>query len=194
MRSILLALPFALSPLAIASADEHAHDHDHVHGSLGAHVHGIASLNLALEGTKFEIELDSPAINLVGFEHQATSDADKAKLAGARAALEKPLTLFALPAAAACKVTEMELESPLFGDAHDHDHDHDHDEDGHSHQHADIEAEYEFNCTAPEQLKALDLSAFFKQFPGTEKFKVQFVGPNGQKGAEVTPANPRFDF
>jgi len=95
MRSILLALPFALLPLAVATAhDGHDHDHDdhghaHEHGSLGAHVHGIASLNLALEGSKFEIELDSPAINLVGFEHQASSDADKAKLTAARAALDK---------------------------------------------------------------------------------------------------------
>jgi len=213
MRPMLLALPFALLPLAVAqAADDHDHhDHDHEHGSLAPHVHGVATLNLALEGKVLEIGLDSPAINLVGFEHQASSDADKAKLAAARATLEKPLALFALPAAAGCKVDDADLDSPLFGDAkhehehadHDHDHDHDHDgDDDHDHDHegaaghvhSDIEAAYKFSCNAPDQLKGLDLSAFFKEFPGTLKFNVQYTGASGQKGAEVTPANPRFDF
>ena len=86
MRRLLLALPFALLPLAIAhAADEHDHDHDHEHGSLGAHEHGVGRLNAALDGQTLELELESPAMNLVGFEHVATSDADKAKVAAARA-------------------------------------------------------------------------------------------------------------
>lgn len=96
MRRLLLALPFALLPLAAAHAvDEH--DHDHEHGSLGAHEHGVGRLNAALDGQTLELELESPAMNLVGFEHAATSDADKAKVAAARAQLEKPLALFSLP-------------------------------------------------------------------------------------------------
>ncbi|WP_016772972.1 ZrgA family zinc uptake protein, partial [Pseudomonas sp. R62] len=88
MRRLLLALPFALLPLAAAHAvDEH--DHDHEHGSLGAHEHGVGRLNAALDGQTLELELESPAMNLVGFEHAATSDADKAKVAAARAQLEK---------------------------------------------------------------------------------------------------------
>jgi hypothetical protein len=93
MRRLLLALPFALLPLAIAhAADEH--DHDHEHGSLGAHEHGVGRLNAVLDGQTLELELESPAMNLVGFEHTATTDADKAKVAAVRAQLEKPLALF----------------------------------------------------------------------------------------------------
>ena len=118
MRRLLVALPFALLPLAAAHAvDEH--DHDHEHGSLGAHEHGVGRLNAALDGQTLELELESPAMNLVGFEHAATSDADKAKVAAARAQLEKPLALFSLPAAAGCKLVSQELESPLFGDKPD---------------------------------------------------------------------------
>ena len=66
MRRVLLALPFALLPLA---AMAHDHDHDHAeHASLGAHEHGVAQLNVALDGNTLEIELESPAMNLVGFE------------------------------------------------------------------------------------------------------------------------------
>lgn len=74
MRRLLLALPFALLPLAIAhAADEHDHDHEHEHGSLGAHEHGVGRLNAVLDGQALELEFDSPAMNLVGFEHQATT-------------------------------------------------------------------------------------------------------------------------
>lgn len=193
MRRLLLALPFALLPLAAAQAQTHDHDHDH--GSLGKHEHGVATLNVALEGSTLEIELESPAMNIVGFEHAATSAADKKTVAAARAQLEKPLALFSLPAAAGCSLTEHELHSPLFGTAdHDHDDDaadHDHD---HDHEHSDIDADYTFTCKQPEALKTLDLSAFYKQFPATQKINVQLIGPSGQQGVESTPANPRLTF
>src|SRR5476651_519710 len=128
MRRLLLALPFALLPLAIAhAADEH--DHDHEHGSLGAHEHGVGRLNAALDGQTLELELQSPAMNLVGFEHPATTDADKAKVAAVRALLDKPLELFNLPKAAGCVVANQELESPLFGDPAPEDADDDDDDD-----------------------------------------------------------------
>lgn len=193
MRRLLLALPFALLPLAAAQAQTHDHDHDH--GSLGKHEHGVATLNVALEGSTLEIELESPAMNIVGFEHAATSAADKKTVAAARAQLEKPMALFSLPAAAGCSLTEHELHSPLFGTAdHDHDDDaadHDHD---HDHEHSDIDADYTFTCKQPEALKTLDLSAFYKQFPATQKINVQLIGPSGQQGVESTPANPRLTF
>jgi hypothetical protein len=192
MRRLLLALPFALLPLAIAhAADEH--DHDHEHGSLGAHEHGVGRLNAALDGQTLELELESPAMNLVGFEHAATSDADKAKVAAARAKLENPLALFSLPAAAGCKVASQELESPLFGDkpdADDHDDD-DHDAaakggEAHHHEHSEIHAHYQFSCAAPGALKTLDLANLFNTFPATQKIQVQLIGPNGQQATEVT--------
>src|SRR5471032_602536 len=101
MRRLLLALPFALLPLAIAqAADEH--DHDHEHGSLGAHEHGMGRLNAVLDGQALELEFDSPAMNLVGFEHQASTPADNAQVAAARKSLENPLALFNVPKAAGC--------------------------------------------------------------------------------------------
>ncbi len=182
MRPLLLALPLALLPLAIAHADDH--------GSLDKHEHGVSSLNVALEGSKLEIELESPAMNIVGFEHVASSDEDKAKLASAQTALEKPLELFALPAAAGCVVQEAEVESPLFGND-DHDEMH---SDAKGHVHSDIDADYELTCSKPEALNALSLAPFFKQFPGTTKMLVQLIAPTGQKGAELTVASPAMDF
>ncbi len=199
MRRLLLALPFALLPLAVA----HAHEaHEHEHGSLGAHEHGVGRLNAVLDGKALELELDSPAMNLVGFEHTATTDADKAKVAAARKQLENPLALFNLPKAAGCVVSSLELNSPLFGDKpeadHDDDDDHDHDaKDGaheHHHDHSEIHAHYQFTCATPTALSNLDLTQVFKTFPATQKIQVQLIGPSGQQGVDATATAATLKF
>lgn len=179
MRNLLLALPFAWLPL-IAQA----HDHEHAeHGSLGAHEHGVANLNIALDGKQLEVQLESPAMNLVGFEHAARSEADKTQLENAKRELEKPLALFAL-SSKDCRNTRIELHSPLFDDdAHEHQH---------SHDHSEIHAHYQFECI--NELKQLSLAELFKRFPATEKVQVQLIGPAGQQGLILTPAQPRLSF
>ncbi len=196
MRRLLLALPFAMLPLAVAHA---ADEHDHEHGSLSAHEHGVGRLNAGLDGQTLELELESPAMNLVGFEHIATSDADKAKVAAVRARLEQPLALFNLPKAAGCVVENQELESPLFGDKPEADEDHDEDakdEDGHEHHddHSEIHAHYQFTCTTPAALKSLDLANIFTSFPATRTIQVQLIGPSGQQGVEVTAKAAALKF
>ncbi|MCE1115562.1 MULTISPECIES: DUF2796 domain-containing protein [Pseudomonas] len=193
MRRLLLALPFALLPLAVAHAHDE-HDHDHDHGTLGAHEHGVAKLNVVLDGNTLELELDSPAMNLVGFEHAASTDADKAKVAAARQQLEQPLKLFGLAQAAGCKDEAQELESPLFGDAAHADDDGDAHEHEHGHQHADVNAHYQFTCATAAKLTQLDLGPLFKTFPQTQKVNVQLIGPNGQKGVEATAAKAVVAF
>ncbi|MGE8352672.1 MAG: DUF2796 domain-containing protein [Pseudomonas protegens] len=197
MRRLLLALPFALLPLAVAQAAQ-AHDHEHEHGSLGAHEHGVARLNAVLDGQALELELESPAMNLVGFEHAPSTDADKAKVAAARTQLEQPLVLFSLPKAAACTVAKQELESPLFGDKPDAD---DHDDDDkdaagheHHHEHSEIHAHYQFTCAKPDALKNLDLGQIFKTFPATQKIQVQLISPSGQQGVEATAKAATLKF
>ena len=191
MRRLLLALPFTLLPLATgvaAHSHEHDHAHDHAeHGSLDAHEHGAAQLNVVLEGKALELQLESPAMNLVGFEHAAKSDADKAKVAAARSQLEQPQALFGL-SAGDCTISKQELESPLFAE-HKHGEHHDHDS-----EHSDIHAHYSLDCQKPEELKQLNLGELFKRFPATEKIQVQLIGPNGQQGLELTPAQPTLSF
>ncbi|AXO90121.1 DUF2796 domain-containing protein [Pseudomonas parafulva] len=195
MRRLLLALPFALLPLAVAQAHD---DHDHEHGTLPAHEHGVARLNVGLDGNTLELALESPAMNLVGFEHMPGSDADKAKVEAVRKQLEQPLKLFGLASSAGCKEDQQELESPLFGsdpaakhDDDDDDHDHDH---AHEHQHSEIHAHYQLTCATPAKLTQIDLSPLYKAYPQTQKINVQLVGPSGQKGIESTPGNAVVSF
>lgn len=188
MRRTLLALPFTLLPFSFVQAAGHEHANEE-HGSLGAHEHGVASLNVVLDGQTLEIQLESPALNLVGFEHTANSAAEKAQVAAAREHLEQPQALFALPIEAKCALQASELDSPLFaGGAHEED------EHGAEHSHSDIDARYHFFCANAEALKTLELGSFFGTFPGTEKLQVQLIGPSGQQGAELSPNNSRLRF
>ena len=78
-----------------------------------AHVHGIATLNLAMEGDELEIEFVSPAGNIVGFEHEAVTAAERRAIRDAIEQLRKGNELFDLPLAASCSLHVAEVE-------HDH--------------------------------------------------------------------------
>jgi hypothetical protein len=205
MRHLLLAVPVLLLPLSYSHAQEEHHHHAHEEASsLGAHEHGAARLNVALDGKRLELELFSPAMNLLGFEHAPANAADEAKIASARSQLEQPQALFGLPAAAGCSLSEQQFAGELLGsahagyqrgDQHDHKQEHKHGHDDHEAAgHSDIEAHYQFDCSKPDALQALDLKGLFESFPGTEKIQVQLIGPNGQQGVELTPARSQLPF
>jgi hypothetical protein len=213
-----IALAVSLfAPLALvvpwASADnKHEHGHEHEHRQHGAHVHGIAALNLALEGEELHIELHSPAANIVGFEHAPSSEADHAALDKAVATLKDGARLFRFNAEAGCRMETADVTSSLLDEEHgehagehkgDHDHekedDHGHQEhehEGHEHEgetHSDIKAAYHFECDQPGKLTRLTVE-LFEAFPGTERLNVQYVIESNQGAEKLTPADHVIDF
>ena len=96
---------------------------------LGSHQHGISTLDIAVEGTDIAMTLAAPGADIVGFEYQPETDADKAAVDHAIAALADPLALFTPPASAACTVVSATARLILEDDeAHDHEDDHGHDD------------------------------------------------------------------
>ncbi|HDX8593486.1 TPA: DUF2796 domain-containing protein, partial [Aeromonas dhakensis] len=81
------------------------HDEHDSHGH-GAHEHGHGHLNLVLDGNQLMIELQAPAADLVGFEHAAKSDEEKAQYAKAVAQLKQPDALLRFDPAAGCTLTQ----------------------------------------------------------------------------------------
>lgn len=43
------------------------------------HVHGVAEINIAVEGAKATVEFRAPAESVMGFEHEAKSESDRKK-------------------------------------------------------------------------------------------------------------------
>lgn len=84
-------------------------DDDHG-GSLGTHVHGIASLNMALDGKFLELEFHTPAANVYGFEHAPRNEVQLSQAREAQRTLQKADQLFVLTPAADCRLGRVELE------------------------------------------------------------------------------------
>lgn len=203
-----LLAPLALTATEVTAGENHAHEHDDEHRQQGAHVHGIAALNLALEGQEVHLELDSPAANIVGFEHTPSSEADHAALDKAIGTLKDGDRLFRFNADAGCRLEEAAVTTALLDEEHkghadEHDHEkhdgHDHDEHDHeAHEregetHSDIEAAYHFECDRPGKLAQLTVE-LFAAFPGTEKLNVQYVTESKQGAVELTPADHVVKF
>lgn len=174
------------------------HDEHDSHGH-GAHEHGHGHLNLVLDGNQLMIELQAPAADLVGFEHAAKSDEEKAQYAKAMAQLKQPDALFRFDPAAGCKLTQQELQAAK--EDHDHDHDHDHQQsdgkhDEHQHDdagHADMGAMYTYTCATPAKLTGLE-ATLFSVYPSLEKLSVQGILPSGQTAAELTPSANKLSW
>lgn len=201
IRGIITVSYVLLTGIAVAQAHEEGHEH-------GAHEHGVGQLDIAVEKNSVVIDLDSPAVNLVGFEHEPGDAKEKAILDKVVADLKQGNGLMTFSPAAKCSQKRVRLASGLLehGKDMDHDHDakekhhhddgakHDHDEEGavddHDHEHADINVTWEWTCARPESLREIDFTALFQRFPGTHKLRIQASLPDGQTAAELTPDAP----
>ena len=174
--------------------------------SLDAHVHGLSQLTIAVEGEKVELEFSSPAMNLVGFEHKATSKKDIAAVKQAVSILRQPEMLFSL-SEAQCKpvYTNVDISSLI---EHDDDHDghkgHDEHKDHKDHDdhkghddhkahdehetHSEIVANYSFECKDSSALSSIKVS-LFESFAGIYKIQTMWVTPSKQGSAKLKGEN-----
>jgi len=176
------------APLVYA-AGKHLHDHSSETKEHGAHVHGQASLNLALEGSELHIELDSPAANIVGFEHMPKSDADHAALDKAVAVLRDGGRLFEFNDDVNCRLEHAEVGSPMLNHHDDEKHAADQPKDTHS----DMQAVYHFECGQPEKLEQISIR-LFELLPRLEKLAVQYVVGTKQGAVELSESAPVLAF
>jgi hypothetical protein len=193
--SIITPLWFLAS--GVTAEEKHEHEYEHEHRQYGSHLHGSAEMNLALEGDEIHIELDSPAANIVGFEHAPSSMAEYEVLDNAVTLLKDGGKLFQFNKAAGCNLEKAMVESAMLEEGHDHEaHDehekHDHKE-HEAETHSDIKVVYHFECARPGKLSQLTVE-LFKVFPGMEKFNVQYVIENKQGASELTPSSHVIKF
>ncbi|WP_151705144.1 ZrgA family zinc uptake protein [Nitrincola alkalilacustris] len=208
----LLTLPLLLaSSLALAHSD---------HAPLGAHVHGIAQLDVVLDGKSLLASFTSPAADIVGFEDQASDDQSIALVREMEHKLSHAETLWELPASANCTLNDVAIHHELLAekeshDGHEHDHKHDHDHDhkhdhGHKHDHdhdhdhdhkhdhdhaghSDLRVEYAFECQNPEQLAQISVT-LFQHFPTLESITTQVITSGAQQGLTLNPENNRLNL
>lgn len=161
-KPILAAILLALSSAATAAG------HDH-----GAHVHGEARLEVAVDGKAISLRLESPLANLLGFEHAPNTDRQRAQAKALLAELRRGDQLFVPTPAAACRLAAAEIEAPMLeGQAA-------------GAGHGDLDVDYRFECARPEALKGLDVR-LFGAYKGLARIDAAVVTAKGQQAYTLT--------
>ena len=158
--SLALVLVLPVGPLSAESAS-----------GLDAHAHGAASLEVAFEGGSLAMRLELPGEDVVGFEHAAETDEQRARVEAERERLADPMALFAFGEGAGCAVASSEVELHREGD------------------HNAFEAEYALACTDPTAIAEIR-TMLFEIYPSLEEIDVEFATAGGQGGGEMTPGAP----
>ena len=185
----LTAIAVCLAAIAAPSAGALAAEGEHK-----PHVHGESKMRLAVEGSILEIEFESPAHDIVGFEHMPKTAAQRDAVKRAVAALGNGEALFRLSPGAGCKLREAEVETPL-AEAEEHEKHEEHKEGEHADEevHSEFHAHYRFRCAEPGRLEAVEVM-LFETFPKMEEVELGAVLPGGQRAKTLKPGSNRFDF
>ena len=126
-----------------------------------------------LDGTRITAALETPLYNLVGFEHEAETQAQKAAAHKAESLLANAGQLLTFSSKAECAPSDKAITIELGG--HDEGH---HDE--HSEAHKDIALEYAYHCHHPENLQDITVN-LFEHFEHMSEIELIYLGPDTQK-------------
>lgn len=157
--------------ILVISAPVLAHEHH-------AHVHGVAKLEVTVEGAEINLHLESPLEGVLGFEHAPGNDKERAIVARMRKTMANGGALFAPTTAAQCKFVEVKLEAPTLDaepagkpDAHE--------------EHGDLDADFRFTCAQPAKLTGMEVR-LFEAFPKLQRVDAQVVSGKGQKAMRLS--------
>jgi hypothetical protein len=185
-----------IATLLLAAAPLAAQDSTQSFKQEAKHEHGKVTLNLALENDVLAVEIEAPAINVVGFERAPRDAAETQVTRQAAAWLGGGRALLGVPAAAGCRRIEASVTTPQWSEAkgkdgakHDHDHDHDHGDEAHAH--ADYLASASYRCANPAALAWVEVWAL-RQLRDVTEVTVNVVTPQVQKSVRTGRADERI--
>ncbi len=145
---------------------DHEHEHDHDHDGMqtqGKHVHGIVTLNLALEGGLLSAQIETPAIHVLGFENVPKTPEQKAATATADNWMRSGKNILAVPRNAGCRLEKVDYQAPKLGPGH-----------------ADYRARFDYRCSNPAALAWTEFSALDKLLE-VEKVEVNLITASAQR-------------
>lgn len=150
----------------------------------GAHEHGVVKLDVAVEGSRVLIEIDSPLDNLLGFERAPRTDAERDQAAALVKKLQDAAVLFRIDGSAGCTLAKVDLQSapldlgkkPAASSVKE--------------GHGDLEGSFEFKCLAGAKAAFLEVG-LFDAFPQVKRIDLQVVTPKGQMKATLRRPSTR---
>jgi hypothetical protein len=173
-------------------------------GNPNAHTHGLAHMNILYEAGLLLVELETPAANMLGFEHMPQNTKEWQQLHKLEQRLNRPENIIVLTPY--CDLQNVDIKLPFTEEKEakndkNNEHSHQHHE---THQqptqknnkaydkHQNIHLNYTWQCT--ELMPPVLYTPVFNSFSGFEKIKVQWVS-NGKQGArELTKMHTTLDI
>ena len=190
---LLVATLVSSGSAAAAAAAAGAHD-------THAHVHGVATLQVTVDGGRLAIDFSTPLDNLVGFERAPRTEPEKAAASQVLQRLRKPEDLIVPSPEARCIRTSVKIDAPVLdaqgasdvsaskpakppvkekGKRTDN---------SDRSEHAGLSAGIVFRCEQPQNLKGLRV-ALFEAFPRLRRVDAEVAGTRRQVATKLTPRN-----
>lgn len=154
-----------------------------------AHVHGLSEMTIAIEKQTLEIQIESPAVNLVGFEHKAQTKKDIATVEKAKLLLEHHAVVFSL-SGGSCKLVNQFIDVSSITNTHHHpEKEHKH-EINHSSEisHSEVTAIYQYHCEKTSELSSITVT-IFDLFPDIQEMQVMWISEIKQGAIMLNPTN-----
>ncbi len=148
-----------------------------------AHQHGVARLDVSLEGQSLSLELESPLDDLIGFERAPRTDAERQRVQAAADRLRQAGALFQPDADAQCVAGPVVLHAPVVGLGEKAAA-----APGQRADHADLHARFVFECARPQALQQVKVG-LFQAFTSLKRIETQVASPRGQARRVLTPAS-----
>jgi hypothetical protein len=147
----------------------------------GAHAHGMARLEVAVDGATITLRLQAPLESLLGFERAPRNDAERGLVRTMAQALRSGSAFVPTPAAR-CRLDQVELASPVLapdllggvGAAAGAPAD----------EHAELAGTFVYRCDEARALLGLDVM-LFDTFKRLNRVEAQVAGPKGQSALKL---------
>ena len=181
--SIIQTIILILIPLASATiyAEPVVHEHK-------AHTHGISEIELIISTETISIKFESPANNIVGFEHAPSNAEEENQIKRAHSILSKPPSIFSFQGAHCTSIPSSVNINGLAKKPHEH-------QTADKHQphstHKEITAEYQFQCKSSEDLTYIK-TQLFNKFPNINEINVMWISDTNQGMSVLSPNNPQL--
>ncbi|NBB92077.1 MAG: DUF2796 domain-containing protein [Gammaproteobacteria bacterium] len=187
-------LVVGLAGLGFVDAHEPRREH-------AAHEHGHASGTLAEDSGQWQLKLELPGYNLVGFEHPPASEEQSQRLEAVRSLLESGRWLQPDPEAT-CRVASSRVTTSGYGEARNnrmpsgpeaHDHHHGEDSPQHDHGHGAFVVDAVISCDPSRRMRwlAIDL---FEGFPDNRSIRLDVLSESGAASFRLAREDFRIEF
>ena len=168
------SIVISLTSLMLTLSSHHA-----IASNLDAHIHGSASLDIAIDTSTIKMRLASPAVNIVGFEY--INDDQLLYIQQAKNNLANFDAIFQIAGDASCQTVQSSANWVTENKEAGH-------EEAPASQHAEFIAEYQLECSQINNLTAIDVN-IFEFFPAIADLDVQVIYSGGQIKQELDASN-----